>query len=125
MSKDLTQRLNGSLEDKVDWLIAAVQRMDERLQNVETDVHDVKTRLSSLEAKVDARLKETRPIWEAVQAQLNRLQAQLNELKESQDRGFHRLDGVMDIISGNVNRLNAEQVDLDVRVGKIEKRLTQ
>ena len=118
MSKDLTQRLNGSLEDKVDWLIAAVQRMDERLQNVETDVHDVKTRLSSLEAKVDARLKETRPMWEAVQAQLS-------ELKESQDKGFHRLDGVMDIISGNVNRLHAEQVDLDVRVSKVEKRLSQ
>jgi chromosome segregation ATPase len=30
-------------------------------------------RLSSLEEKVDGRLKETRPIWEAVQAQLKKL----------------------------------------------------
>jgi len=30
-------------------------------------------RLTSLEEKVDSRLKETRPIWEAVQAQLKKL----------------------------------------------------
>lgn len=30
-------------------------------------------RLSSLEERVDARLKETRPIWEAVQEQIQRL----------------------------------------------------
>ncbi|MDX6305772.1 MAG: hypothetical protein QOI77_2741 [Blastocatellia bacterium] len=30
-------------------------------------------RLSSLEERVDSRLKETRPIWEAVQAQLKKL----------------------------------------------------
>jgi hypothetical protein len=36
MSKDLTQKLNGSIEDKLDRLIAAVQSMDSRLGNVET-----------------------------------------------------------------------------------------
>jgi chromosome segregation ATPase len=171
MSKDLTQKLNGSLEDKVDRLIAAVQSIDSRVQSmdsrlvkveaqigslatllgslatllgslatqlevvetrlgsvetrlgsvetrlgsVETRLGSVETRLETLEIKVDERLKETRPMWEAVQAQLA-------ELGESQEKGFHRFDRVMDRLSGDINRLHVDQVDLESRVDKIEKR---
>jgi hypothetical protein len=31
MSKDLTQTLNGSIEDKIDWLITAVQSIASRV----------------------------------------------------------------------------------------------
>ena len=65
MSKDLTQKLNGSLEDKVDRLITAVQSMD--------------SRLGSLETKVDQRLRDTQPIWEAVQAQLAEIRDSLQQ----------------------------------------------
>jgi chromosome segregation ATPase len=40
--------------------------LDQRLSSL-------KERLSSLEETVDSRLKETRPIWEAVQGQLKKL----------------------------------------------------
>jgi chromosome segregation ATPase len=132
MSKDLTQKLDGALEEKVDRLIAAVQSigsqvqsMDSRLVNVEaqlgslaTLLGSVETRLESLEIKVDERLKETRPMWEAVQTQLA-------ELNVSQEKGFHRFDRVMDRVSGDTNRIHGEQVELESRVDKIEKRLSQ
>jgi predicted nucleic acid-binding Zn-ribbon protein len=35
-------------------------------------------RLTSLEEKVDSRLKETRPIWEAVRAQIEKLDEKFN-----------------------------------------------
>src|SRR5882724_9680207 len=35
-------------------------------------------RLRSLEERVDSRLKETRPIWEAVQAQIEKLDEKFN-----------------------------------------------
>ncbi len=35
-------------------------------------------RLTSLEERVDARLKETRPIWEAVRAQIEKLDEKFN-----------------------------------------------
>ena len=35
-------------------------------------------RLTSLEEKVDRRLKETRPIWEAVRAQIEKLDEKFN-----------------------------------------------
>lgn len=143
MSKDLTQKLKGSIEDKIDWLIAAVQSIDSdvvlrlgnietrlagletkmasletRMESLETRMESLETRMESLESKVDERMKETRPIWEA-------LQTQLVELSTSQERGFSRFDRAMDLVTGNMVRLHAEQVELESRVYKIEKRVSE
>ena len=132
MSKDLTQKLNGSIEDKLDLLIAAVQSMDSRLvsvetrlenletrlENVETRLENVETRLENLEFKVDERMKETRPMWEA-------LKTQLTELGESQEKGFRRFDRAMDLVVGDLTRLHGDHVELESRVVKIEKQLNQ
>jgi len=50
--------------------IAAV---DLRVTSIEHHVASIDGRLTTLEEKVDARLKETRPIWESVQEQLQRV----------------------------------------------------
>ena len=125
MSKDLTQKLNGSIEDKLDLLIAAVQSMDSRLvsvetrlENLETRLENVETRLENLEFKVDERMKETRPMWEA-------LKTQLTELGESQEKGFRRFDRAMDLVVGDLTRLHGDHVELESRVVKIEKQLNQ
>ncbi|MEK6325248.1 MAG: hypothetical protein AABN33_26710 [Acidobacteriota bacterium] len=70
MSKDLTHKLNGSQDEKLDRIISAVQRM-------ETELSSVSTRLDSLETKVEERLKDTRPMWEAVQGQLTELRSEV------------------------------------------------
>ena len=57
-------------EDKIDSLINLVRQ-------VVTDVGEIKTRLTTLEQKVDARLHETRPIWEGVLARLEELEIML------------------------------------------------
>ena len=147
MSKDLTQKLNGSIEDKIDWLITAVQSIDSRvvtrlldietrlvgletrIGGLETRIDGLETRMESLEIKVDERMKETRPMWEALQAQLAELkesqQLQFTELRESQDKGFRRFDHAMDVVSGNQIRLHADYVELESRVYKIEKRFNE
>jgi len=120
MSKDLTQKLNGSIEDKIDRLIGAVESMDSRfvnaLESITARIESLENRVERLEIKVDERMKETRPMWEA-------LQAQLTELKESQEKGFRRYDRSMDTLAGDLNRLDGDNVDLESRVDKIEKRL--
>jgi chromosome segregation ATPase len=47
--------------------------LDQRLTSLDQRVTSMDQRLTSLEEKVDSRLKETRPIWEAVQAQIKKL----------------------------------------------------
>jgi len=47
--------------------------LEQRLSNVGQRIESVEQRLITLEDIVDARLRETRPIWEAVQADIQRL----------------------------------------------------
>ena len=143
MSKDLTQNVNGSLEDKVDRLIIAVQSMDSRLGNVEArlgnledrlgKVEDrlgtVEDRLGSLDTKVEERLKDTRPMWEAVQTQIaeveSSLRTEIQGLRAEMENGFRRLDRAFDHLAGDVTRLHGDHRVLEERVDKIERRLSQ
>jgi hypothetical protein len=123
MSRDLTEKLDGSLEEKVDWLIAASQRIEERGQAMEAE-------LIALNTKVDERLKDTRPMWEAVQAQLAELKESDERLRHEQERlryemekGFRLIDRRLERQPLEMDRLHGYQRDLEERVEKIEKRL--
>jgi uncharacterized protein YPO0396 len=127
MSDNSTEALNNSNDQKLDQILAGQQ--------------EVRARLEQLETKVDERLRETRPIWEAVQAQLGELKestlsqiddlrAQIAEIKESQQsfrdemgKGFRLLDRRMEMYSGIVSRVHAYQRDLEDRVDELAKRL--
>ena len=52
--------------------------VEQRLTSVERHLTSLDQRLTSLEEKVDMRLKETRPIWEAVKAQIEKLDEKFN-----------------------------------------------
>lgn len=88
MSEDLTRKMPSSFEERVlaelaairqenaqlsarmDSLDARMDSLDARMSSLENRVASVDARLISLEDKVDARLRETRPIWEGVQQRL-------------------------------------------------------
>jgi len=50
-----------------------IAALDQRVASIDERVTSIDQRLIALEEKVDKRLQETRPIWEAVQEQLQRL----------------------------------------------------
>ena len=80
-------------------------------------------RLTALEDKVDSRLRETRPIWEAV---LTRLQAVENHLQNSDNRlaGLEKeikaVNRSIKVLHEDVIRVRMEHKDLDGRVEKLE-----
>ena len=79
MNEDPTKELPGAspFERRVLAEFAALRGevAEIRVQQTATakNIAALDQRLSALEEKVDSRLKETRPIWEAVQAQLKKL----------------------------------------------------
>jgi len=132
MSKDLTKKLNGSIEDKIDLLVSSVQsmdsrleRVDNRLENVESHLKSLDARLTSLETKVDERLKDTRPMWEAVQAQLVEIKESQDQLRDEMEKGFRRLDRGFDHLAGDVMRLHGDQRGLEERIDKLEGHFNQ
>ena len=63
----------GSLRSEVGSLRSEVAEIRTQQVAMAKNIAALDQRLSSLEERVDSRLKETRPIWEAVQAQLKKL----------------------------------------------------
>ena len=139
MSDNSTETLHDSHDQKLDQILAGLQ--------------DLRTRLEQVETKVDERLRETRPIWEGVHAQLTELKesvltegqsrkAQIAELKESVDaqigevkeshqsfraemeKSFRLLDRRMEMYGSMVSRVHAYERDLEDRVDELAKRLT-
>jgi chromosome segregation ATPase len=133
MSDNSTETLNDSHDHKLDQILDGLQELRTRLEQVET--------------KVDERLRETRPIWEAVQTQLNELreadlaiqsqiegakrslQAQIEELKDAQqsfraevEKSFRLVDRRMEMYSEMVSRVHLYQRDLEDRVDELAKR---
>ena len=73
MSSDDTKK-QFPTEDKLDSLIRLVHQLSDRIQNIDS-------RLESLEQKVDARLQETRLIWEGVLARLENLEISVDKVQ--------------------------------------------
>lgn len=107
----------GSFEERLE---ATLQRFEERLRRVEERVkkfderlqeHDL--RIESLEKTVEARLYDTRPLWEAVQLQITELRAEM-------EKGFRRSDRKAALFHEQVSDLYAYQRDMDERLEKLE-----
>ena len=84
MSEDFTKELPGAspFEKRVLAELAALRTevAEIRVQQVAMakNITVLDQRLTSLEERVDNRLKETRPIWEAVRAQIEKLDEKFN-----------------------------------------------
>jgi predicted nuclease with TOPRIM domain len=77
MSDDPTRNLPTSFEERV---LAEFAQLNRRMDSLEKRVTSIDERLISLEDKVDARLRETRPIWEGVQQRLTGIEKELTTL---------------------------------------------
>jgi predicted nuclease with TOPRIM domain len=69
-----------SLEDRLTSVEGRLTAVENRLVSVEDRVLSIDTRLNLLEDKVDARLRETRPIWEGVLERLKNIESELSNL---------------------------------------------
>ena len=105
-SDDLTRQ--ASTEDKIDSLIALAQQ-------IAADVKILNGRVDSLEQKADARLQDTRPIWEAVQSQITGMRDEMNE-------GFHNIERRLDVVSADINKIRADLRFLENRMDKLEEK---
>ena len=106
MSEDLTQNLPNSFQERVLAELAAIRQENAqtniRLTSLEDRVLSIESRLTSLEEKVDARLQETRPIWESVQQRLTGIESELNNLNRQ------------------IRALLADMFQMRIRVEKLE-----
>ena len=77
MSEEQTERLEGSTPFEI-RVLRELANLSQRFSNFEN-------RLTSLEEKVDTRLQETRPIWEAVLLRLDKIETRLDKIEAKID----------------------------------------
>lgn len=84
-----------SFEERV---FARFDSLDARIDSFEVRLEDkvdaLDGRLTTLEEKVDARLRETRPIWEAVLTRLDGVENRLDGVENRLDGVENRLGGI-------------------------------
>jgi predicted nucleic acid-binding Zn-ribbon protein len=68
----------GGLRSEVGTLRGEVAEIRNQQMAMAKNIVALDQRLTSLEERVDSRLKETRPIWEAVRAQIEKLDEKFN-----------------------------------------------
>jgi predicted nucleic acid-binding Zn-ribbon protein len=86
MNEDPTKKLSDgeSFEARVLSELSAIRgeqvEMRKAIAALDSRLGSVEERLTSLEEKVDARLRETRPIWESVLDNIKRLDLKFDEV---------------------------------------------
>ena len=113
MSEDITGRLPDRPNDSEE-LIRLVQ--------------SVRTELAELKQTVEARLHDTRPIWEKVQADIallqqgqQRLEEKLEALRDETRTGLRNLKRDFGILNDTFLEVRGEYRDLDRRVYRLEE----
>jgi hypothetical protein len=86
MSEDFTKNLPTSDSDKLNSILTTVQAME--------------IRLKGLEEKVEARLHDTRPIWQKVVLDIAELRLEVHDIRTSQRDAVRRISVVNDTLLG-------------------------
>jgi septal ring factor EnvC (AmiA/AmiB activator) len=97
----------------------------EMLRLVLTDVRDMKDRLGALESLVEDRLKDTRPIWQAINQRTERIEARLDELTErvgGVEKELRTVGRKFEVFAEDHMRMRADIRDFDHRLNELERR---
>lgn len=132
MSEENTERLEGStpfeirvlrelvkVNQGLDRFESHFERFKNRLDALEGHFTDLNRRLASLEERVDARLKETRPIWEGVLLRLDKIETQLDSMETRLESIDSRLEKVEDKFATVADEL----LDMRTDIGRVKRRL--
>jgi len=92
------------------------ERVMARFDSLDARIGSMDGRLTALEEKVDRRLMETRPMWEAVQVQIESLNQKFGELSDK----FDRLDDKFDLVLSDLYDMRTKVKSLSKRVTTLE-----
>ncbi len=114
MSEDRTRDLPDarSFEERVLAEFAAQRDFNAQLLG---KVEQLSGRLTALEDKVDRRLMETRPIWEAMQAQLNGLEAKTDGIQAQ----LTSVESKVDDMQEQLLHIDSKVASIDVQMGEL------
>lgn len=83
-------------EENTEQIPLYIERLFAAIADLRNEIVAVSERLTKLEEKVDARLRETRPIWEAVLVRLEAVESRLSAVESSVSAVDDKVDRMND-----------------------------
>lgn len=93
----------------------------EKLNLILAKLSDVETRLARLEAQAEDRSRETRPKLDLIIKEVADVRADVNELKEGQNR----LEKELRLMNRKFDALNKDMLTMKADLGDFDERLTE
>jgi tetrahydromethanopterin S-methyltransferase subunit G len=103
MSEENTERLEGGTPFEV-RVLRELANLNRRFDGMDARLTSLEDRLTGLEEKVDSRLRETRPIWEAVLSRLDNIDTRLDKIEAR----LERMDAKFDVVASELLDLRAD-----------------
>ncbi len=116
MSEDTTRNLHDarSFEERVLAEFAAQRErqisLEQKFDDLEQRFGNLEQRFDRLEEKVDRRLMETRPIWEAVLAEIKSVHTEVKQLNTK-----------FNLVIQDIYEIRADATDLTKRLDQLER----
>ena len=117
MSEEQTERFEGGTPFEI-RVLRELANINHQLADLKSRVGGLETRLTSLEEKVDARLYDTRPIWESVLSRLDGVETQLDNVKTELGgvtAGLKKVDTKFDVVAEELLDVRADVRELQKR----------
>ena len=112
---------DGTVNEKLDMLLADLTFVKAELTSVKTDLTSVKTefgaRLAKVEAFIEDRSRDTRPMLDKIYKEVADLRI---ELKEVKDRVV-RIDRKFDVLNSDVVELRSADREFEQRLTMVER----
>lgn len=126
MSEDITRKL--TVDEKLDQLLSEMTGLKSEMTELKSEMTEIKEtanrtelRLSSLETKVDERLHDTRPMWQAIHAQTEKLAEQQARMEKRQEEQHAETQQALRQINHQLEELAVDQL----RVKGLQRELTK
>jgi len=89
-----------------------VSALEIKVSSLDTRVSSLDTRVSSLEVKIDERLYDTRPMWEALNARLDRFETETRERFDRIEARLDKIEARLDRVEARLDQLEKEMKEL-------------
>jgi chromosome segregation ATPase len=111
MNEEQTDRFEGGTPFEI-RVLRELANLNRRFDGLESLIGGLEVRLTSLEDKVEARLHDTRPIWESVLSRLDSMDTRLNGIETR----LERIDDKFEVVAD-------ELLDMRTEIKTVKKRL--
>jgi archaellum component FlaC len=111
MSEEQTERFEGGTPFEI--------RVLRELSSINRRLDGLEVRLTNFEEKVETRLCDTRPIWEAVLVRLDNIDTRL----DSMDARLEKMDARLEKVEDKFDEVGAELLDMRTDINRVKKRL--